>query len=142
MQDAAFRAAQPGVALAAGVARHLADLGFASLAEFPTAEGQRMDLCALGPTGEIWCVEVKSSRADFMSDAKWHGYLGFCDRFFFAVPESFPAEILPATQGLIAADAWGAEILRMPEADPVPPARRRSLTLAFARLAAERLARG
>jgi hypothetical protein len=81
--------------------------GFASLTEFPTRDGLRMDVLALGPKGEIWCVEVKSSRADFMADQKWQGYLGWCDRFFFAVPESFPDEILPPEHGLIHASCAG-----------------------------------
>lgn len=132
----------PGVILAGGVARHLAERDFAVLTEFPTAEGRRMDLCALGPRGEIWCIEVKSSRADFTSDLKWESYLPFCERFFFAVPESFPVELLPEEHGLIAADAWGAEILRMTPERPLAAARRKSLTLSFARLAAQRLAGG
>ena len=134
-------ALQPGQRLALGVARHLADLGFAALPEFPTGEGGRMDLCALGPKGEVWCVEVKSCRADYAADAKWARYLAFCDRFFFAVPESFPAAILPPDRGLILADAWGAEVLRLGPETPLAPARRRTITLRFARLAAERLAR-
>jgi hypothetical protein len=141
MAETASGTTPPGVILAGGVLRHLAELGFAALAEFPTVEGRRMDLCALGPKGEIWCVEVKSCRADFQSDVKWQSYLPWCDRFFFAVPESFPVEILPDGHGLIAADAWGAEILRMAPEDPVPAARRKAVTLRFARLAAERLMR-
>ena len=103
---------QPGVAMARGVCRMLAQRSFASLTEFATRDGLRMDVCALGRKGEIWCVEVKSSRADFLSDRKWEGYLGWCDRFFFAVSESFPDEILPFEHGLIHADAYGGEILR------------------------------
>lgn len=131
----------PGIALARGVTRMLAQRGLAAIVEFPTTDGRRMDLCALGPKGEIWCVEVKSSRADFMSDAKWIDYLPWCDRFFFAVPESFPAEILPPDHGLILADQWGAEVIRMAPHDPVAAARRKAVTLRFARMAAERLAR-
>ncbi|MEM6972398.1 MAG: MmcB family DNA repair protein [Pseudomonadota bacterium] len=131
---------QPGVLIARGVARALDDLGFSALPEFPTPEGRRMDLCALGPKGEIWCVEVKSSRADFTSDAKWHDYLPWCERFFFAVPESFPADMLPKDHGLILADAWGGEVLRLPTARPMAAARRKAMTLSFARLAARRLA--
>jgi hypothetical protein len=139
--DMADLAEAPGVTLARGVARMLAERGFAALPEFPTAEGRRMDLCALGPRGEIWCVEVKSSRADFMSDATWGDYLPWCDRVFFAVPQSFPAEMLPAEHGLILADQWGAEVIRMAPDAPVAAARRKAVTLRFARLAAERLAR-
>ncbi|MEM6487112.1 MAG: MmcB family DNA repair protein [Pseudomonadota bacterium] len=129
-----------GARLARGVARALSEQGFVSLAEFRTPEGRRMDLMALGPKGELWCIEVKSSRADFMTDAKWERYLPYCDRFFFAVPDGFPDELLPAGEGMMRADAWGAEVLREAPERPVEPARRRSLTLAFARLAAQRLA--
>jgi hypothetical protein len=117
----------------------LAERGFASLTEFPTRDGLRMDVCALGPKGAIWCVEVKSSRADFLGDRKWEGYLGWCDRFFFAVPESFPDELLPAGHGLIRADAYGGDILRWGAEEKVAAARRKAVTLAFARNAALRV---
>ncbi|MEM7497525.1 MAG: MmcB family DNA repair protein [Pseudomonadota bacterium] len=129
----------PGHRLARGVLSALNGLGFEALAEFPAPKGRRMDLCALGPKGELWCVEVKSSRADFQSDAKWELYLPWCDRFFFAVPASFPEAVLPGEHGLIRADHWGAEVIRMAPERPLAPARRRALTFAFARLAAQRL---
>jgi hypothetical protein len=66
---------QPGQILARGVARHLASLGFACVEELVPARGLRVDVMALGPKGDIWIVECKSSRADFMSDSKWRGYL-------------------------------------------------------------------
>jgi hypothetical protein len=113
--------------------------GFASLTEFSTRDGLRMDVLALGKKGEIWCVEVKSSRADFMSDRKWEGYLGWCDRFFFAVPESFPDELLPFEHGLIRADAYGADIVRWGPEEKLAAARRKAMTLQFARSAAQRV---
>ena len=132
---------KPGITLARGVCRMLVELGFAPLTEFPTRSGRRMDVCALGPKGEIWCVEVKSSRTDFQSDNKWPDYLDWCDRLFFAVPESFPEDLLPLEHGLIRTDAWGAEIIREAMDDTLPAARRKAVTLRFARLAAERLSR-
>ena len=131
--------AQPGQALARGVARHLREHDFACLEEFVPDRGKRLDLIALGPKGEFWVVECKSSRADFASDLKWPGYLPFADRFFWAVGCDFPDDILPAETGLIVADAFGAEIVRMPEATPMAAARRRKLTWKFARTAAQRL---
>jgi hypothetical protein len=130
---------QPGVALARGVCRMLTQRGFASLTEFTTRDGMRMDVCALGKKGEIWCVEIKSTRADFLSDHKWEGYLGWCDQFFFAVPEDFPDEILPFDHGLIHADAYGGDILRWGPEAKLAPARRKAMTLQFARNAAQRL---
>ena len=132
---------KPGVILARGVCRMLLHEGFSCLTEFPVKTGRRMDICALGRKGEIWCIEVKSSRADFQSDAKWWDYLDWCDQLFFAVPEGFPEELLPSEHGLIRADAWGAEILREGSSDTLAAARRKAVTLRFARRAADRLAR-
>ena len=98
-----------------------------------------MDVMAIGAKGELWCVECKSSRADFNSDSKWQGYLEFCDRFFWAVPPDFPIDLLPEDSGLILADAWGGEILRMPEETKLAAARRKKMTLKFARDTARRL---
>ena len=78
-------ALQPGQLIARGVTRQLAALGFASVEELVPTRGLRVDVMALGPKGEIWIVECKSSRADFMSDSKWDGYLEWADRFFWAV---------------------------------------------------------
>ncbi len=133
--------APPGRVLARGVCRCLTSLGFAPLTEFVPARGLRVDVMALGPKGEIWVVECKSSRADFRSDHKWQGYLDWCDRFFWAVDLEFPQELLPPETGLILGDGFGAEVLRMPEADPLAPARRKVLVQGFARQAALRLAR-
>ena len=129
----------PGQRLARGVGRHLRGLDFATLLEFVPSPGLRVDVAALGPRGEIRIVECKSSRTDFVADLKWRGYLDWCDRFFWAVDEAFPTDILPPDAGLIIADAWDAEVQRWPEASPLPGARRKALTLRFARAAAGRL---
>ncbi|MEM7188845.1 MAG: MmcB family DNA repair protein [Pseudomonadota bacterium] len=131
----------PGIRLARGVCRMLADEGFAVLTEFPVKTGRRMDVLALGPKGEFWCVEVKSSRADFQSDRKWHEYLDWCDRLYFAVPPEFPEEILPMDHGLIRTDEYDAEVFRHGPDDPLSAPRRKAVMLRFARLAADRLAR-
>lgn len=131
--------ASAGARLARGAARALRDLGFLALEEFVLASGLRVDLMALGPKGEIWVVECKSSRADFRADGKWQGYLAFCDRFFWAVGADFPIEILPGETGLILADAWGGELVRMGPETPLAAARRKAVTLKFARSASERL---
>ncbi|MEL6563141.1 MAG: MmcB family DNA repair protein [Pseudomonadota bacterium] len=130
---------QPGQLLARGVSRHLASLGWASVEELVPARGLRVDVMALGPKGEIWVVECKSSRADFMSDQKWQGYLEWCDRFFWAVDAEFPVELLPDDSGLILADAYDAEIVRMAPEDKLAPARRKSVIQCFATHAARRL---
>ncbi|SHF23294.1 hypothetical protein SAMN05444279_12260 [Ruegeria intermedia] len=130
---------QPGQRLARGVARHLASHGFVSIEEFVPARGLRVDVMGLGPKGELWVVECKSSRVDFQSDAKWGGYLDWCDRFFWAVDTDFPTDLLPAETGLIIADAYGAEIIRMPPEVRLAAARRKKLIQKFAMDAARRL---
>jgi len=127
-------------AVTRGAARLLAALGYAPLAEVTLPNGRRADLMALGRRGEIFIVEVKSSLEDFRTDLKWGEYRPYCDAFAFAVGPEFPQQILPEEPGLIVADAFGGEMLR--EAAPVPlaGARRKALTLAFARLAAMRAA--
>ncbi|MEQ8294032.1 MAG: MmcB family DNA repair protein [Roseovarius sp.] len=129
----------PGQLLARGVCRHLASHDFVCVEEFMPERGRRVDVMALGPKGEIWVIECKSSRADFMSDGKWEGYLGWCDRYFWAVDEAFPSDLLPPETGLIMADAYDAEIIRMAPEDKLPAARRTALTRRFARHAARRL---
>ncbi len=129
----------PGQLLARGVARAMLGFDFVSLPEFMPVFGLRVDLMCLGPKGEVWVIECKSGRADFMADAKWRGYLEWCDRFFWAVDADFPTEILPDNTGLILADGYGAEILRMGPETPLPGARRKVLLRAFARGAGLRL---
>ncbi|MEM1316623.1 MAG: MmcB family DNA repair protein [Pseudomonadota bacterium] len=129
----------PGFVLARGVCRAMIDLGWAPIAEFAPTRGLRADVFALGPKGEIWIVECKSSAADYRSDRKWRGYLDWCDRFAFAVDESFPLELLPPEEGVLLADAWGAEALRDGPVRPLAAARRKALTLRAARGAATRL---
>ena len=101
--------------------------------------GLRVDVIALGPRGEIWVVECKSSRTDFLTDRKWPGYLDWCERFFWAVGPDFPRALLPQEHGLILADEHDGEILRLGMARKLAAARRKSLTQKFARVAADRL---
>jgi hypothetical protein len=127
--------------LCRGVCRALAHRGFATLGEVALANGRRADVLALGREGELAIVEIKCSVADFKSDRKWPEYRDFCDRLYFAVPEGFPAELIPEGCGLIRADPFGAEILREATHQPLATQRRRALTLRFAALAAGRLRR-
>ena len=129
----------PGQRLARGVARHLRGHGFVTVEELVPAQGLRVDVMALGPKGEIWVVECKSGRADYAADQKWHLYLEWCDRFFWAVDADFPTDLLPEGSGLILADGYDAEIVRMGPITPVAPARRKMLVQGFARHAALRL---
>lgn len=129
----------PGQVLARGVCRHLRSLDFACVEELVPAPGLRVDVMALGPKDEIWVVECKSGLADYRADRKWRGYLAWCDRFFWAVDGAFPAEILPDETGLIVADGFDAEILRMGPETRLAAARRKVMMRNFARHAALRL---
>lgn len=134
-----FLPLQTGQLLQRGVSRHLASHGFACVEELVPTRGLRVDVMALGPKGEIWVVECKSCRSDFTSDRKWQGYLEWADRFFFAVDENFPTELLPDDQGLIIADSYHAEIIRMGPEAKLAAARRKVIIQKFATTAARRL---
>lgn len=131
----------PGQLLARGVCRHLQTLNFSAITEFVPARGLRVDVIAFDPKGEIWIIECKSSRADFMSDNKWQGYLEWCDRFFWAVDQEFPTDLLPEENGLIIADAYDASVLRPAPLTRLAAARRKAMTLKLARTASQRLQR-
>lgn len=128
----------PGQLLARGVSRHLRSHDFVSVEELVPVSDLRVDVMALGPKGEVWIIECKSSRADFNADRKWQGYLEWCDRFFWAVDEDFPTDLLPLETGLIIADGYDAEILRMGPEDKLAGARRKAVVQKFARHAASR----
>jgi hypothetical protein len=121
-----------------GAARLFEALGYAPLLEVCLPNGRRADIMALGPKGQIAIAEVKSSLEDFRVDVKWPEYLPYCDLFYFAVAPEFPREILPEAPGLIIADGFGGAVIGEAPSTPLAPARRKALTLAFARLAAMR----
>ena len=125
--------------LARGTARMLRQYGDVSLAEFTLSSGRRVDVIGIDAKGRVTIVEIKSGLEDYRTDTKWESYLDFCDFFYFAVATDFPMEILPQEVGLIAADAYGAEILRPSPAFQLNGARRRKLLLQFAQVAARRL---
>jgi hypothetical protein len=123
-----------------GVMRLLRSIhDFCCFAEVPLANGRRADVLGVGPKGEIWIVEIKSSLIDYQVDSKWPDYKDYCDRFYFAKPPELDAAIFPASEGLIVADGHGAEILRQAEAAIMPQARRRAMLLRLVRLGADRV---
>ena len=134
MDESNLSKLMPGQLLARGVCRHLLSYNFVSVEELVPTPGRRVDVMALGPKGEIWIIECKSSRADFQSDHKWQDYLQWC----WAVDQEFPSEILPGDTGLIIADAYDAAILRMAQEHKLSPARRKVIIQKFARHAARR----
>jgi len=127
--------------IARGVMRVFRGLDYFSITEMTLANHRRADVCALGPKGEIVIVEVKSSVADFRSDQKWPEYAPYCDRFYFAVGHGFPKNLIPESTGLIVTDGFGGAILREPETHTLAAARRKAMTLKFARKATQRLMR-
>ena len=123
-----------------GAVRLLHANNYAAVAEVSLASGRRADLVAIGMSGEILVIEVKSSVADFRADQKWKEYREHCDRLLFAVAPDFPLDLIPASAGLIVADGFGGEIVREGMKHPVAAATRKSVLLRVSRVAASRLA--
>jgi hypothetical protein len=96
-------------------------------------------LLAIGRNGTIWIIEIKSSIEDFRVDQKWPDYRAYCDQLYFAVSPEFPIDILPPETGLIVANRYGGEIIRVAPEHRLAPGRRKALTLAAARIAGFRL---
>lgn len=124
-----------------GAARLMVDLGYAPLLEVGLPNGRRADVMALGPRGDIVICEVKSGVEDYRCDQKWREYGPFCDAFYFAVAPEFPQDLLEGDCGLIVADGFGGAVVREATSNPLAPARRKALTVAFARLGAMRTLR-
>jgi hypothetical protein len=133
------------IAVRQGATRCLVHAGYSPIWEFSLANNRRADICGLSQKGELVIVEVKSGIHDFKSDLKWHEYAPFCDVFYFAVAPDFPLDLIPNEEGrapgLIVADAFGAEIIRKAPRFDLAPARRKAVTLSFARHAAMRALR-
>jgi hypothetical protein len=128
-----------------GVARLLLRHDCLTVSEVALGNGRRADLMGLCPKGLVTIVEVKVSRADLLGDQKWTDYLDYCDRFYWAIPDTLDAGLLvrsgklPERAGLIVADRYDAAVLREAALVSLSPSRRRAETLRFARRAARRL---
>ncbi len=133
------RQSATAAAIQRGTGRMLLNAGFASICELSLANGRRADVIAVNTKGEIWIVEIKSSPADYLSDHKWHEYMAYCDRFYFAIPADMDPGLIDETAGLMIADAWGAEIVREASEAKLSGARRKAVTLLLARSASLRL---
>ena len=139
--DLVFSRPETTLSVTRGAARLMADMGYAPLLEVGLPNGRRADVMALGPRGDIVICEVKSGIEDYRVDRKWGEYGPYCDAFYFAVAPEFPADILPDEPGLIVADGFGGAVVRDATPAPLAPARRKALTIAFARLGAMRTLR-
>jgi len=133
------RQSQAAAALQRGVCRTFRALGHSVVAELPLANGRRADVVGLSPSGDVLIVEIKSCLVDYHTDGKWHEYLDYCDKLYFAVAADFPSEVIPEHAGLILADRYGAELVREPVEERLNAARRKAMMLCFARAAAHRL---
>src|SRR6478736_4262856 len=78
-----------------GVRRLFSEMGCVTLPEFSLANGRRADVIALCGAGKLTIVEIKSSVADFRADRKWPDYRDYCDRFYFAIPETLSTTLTP-----------------------------------------------
>ena len=125
--------------LTRGVCRLFQGLGFGTLTEFKLTNGRRVDVMAIDRNGEFVIVEVKSSVADFRGDRKWHEYLAFCDRFYFAIPAGFPVDLMPDECGLIVADPYDAAVRRESLTRKLNTSRKRRQLIRFALAASDRL---
>jgi hypothetical protein len=133
------RQSETALAIQRGVGRLFRLQRFAIVTELPLATGRRADIVALGPSGEIWIVEIKSSVEDFRADAKWPDYRLSCDRFLFATHGGVPLDIFPEDAGLILADGYSAEIVRAAPEHKLAGATRKAMLLRFGQTAAGRL---
>lgn len=133
------RQSETALTIQRGVGRLLRATGLAILPEFTLACGRRADIIGMSGAGEISIIEIKSSPEDFRADCKWPEYRDYCDRLYFAIPVSMEQALMPADAGLMIADSWGADIAREAPPHPLHAARRKAVTLAFARAAALRL---
>lgn len=133
------RQSETALAIQRGVGRLFHQWGFAMVTELQLATGRRADVVGLGPAGEIWIVEIKSSIEDFRADMKWPDYRLSCDRLSFATHAGVPLDIFPEDAGLMLADSYGAEIMRPAPEHRLAGATRKAMLLLFARAAANRL---
>ena len=127
--------------LTRGVCRLFQNLGFGTLTEFKLSNGRRVDMMAIDRNGEFVIVEVKSTVADYRADRKWHEYLPFCERFYFAVPRGFPVDMVPPDCGLIVADSFDAAVRRESLSQKLNANRKRRQLIRFALAASDRLSR-
>jgi hypothetical protein len=100
-------------AIEKGLCRLLRERGCLVLRELILPSGKRADIVALRSNGEIWIIEIKSSLQDFRIDRKWSEYHDFCNRLFFAITPNMK-DVFPERVGLVRANRFGGEIIRIP----------------------------
>ena len=135
------RQSETAMRIRRGTMRLLAARGFGVLPEVTLASGRRADLVGIGPRGNIWIVEIKSSAQDLAADRKWPDYGDFCDRLSFATLPDLAGLPFPESAGLILADSHGAEEVRPASEAPLAAARRKAMLIRLSILASQRLHR-
>lgn len=64
----------------------------------------RADVVSLNLRGHLIICEVKSCKADFNTDTKWHRYLEYSNQFYFVCTESIAEHIkanIPSSVGIL-----------------------------------------
>ena len=133
------RQSQRALMVRRGVQRYLHEIRHAVLPELTLSSGRRADLISISPKGEIWIVEIKTSIEDFRVDRKWPDYRLHSDRLFFATHAGVPLDIFPEDCGLFLSDGYGADMMRDAPEHRLSAPTRKSVSLSFARIAAQRL---
>ena len=133
------RQSERALAIRRGVVRLLASLDHFALPEVILASGRRADLLSVSRGGEIWIIEIKSSREDLKADNKWHEYRTYCDRLYFATLPDVEEALFPREAGLVVADAFGGMLLRDAPVHALAGATRKALLTRISRLGAARL---
>ncbi|WP_275786888.1 MmcB family DNA repair protein [Pararhizobium gei] len=133
------RQSQRALMVRRGVQRYLHEMRHAVLPELTLSSGRRADLVSLSPKGDIWIIEIKTSIEDFRVDRKWPDYRLHSDRLFFATHGGVPLDIFPEECGLLLSDGYDAGLIREAPEHRLSASTRKSVSLNFARVAAQRL---
>jgi hypothetical protein len=133
------RQSERALSIRRGTLRLLAAHDLFALPEVTLSSGRRADLLAVARNGEIWIIEIKSSKEDLRADSKWPEYRHYCDRLFFATSPDVDENLFPGDTGFIVADAHGGAMIREAPLHPLPAPTRKALLTRMARLGAARL---
>ncbi len=97
-------------------AKHTKDVFVPECKDGPTWQGSHLRLDGWAMK-RAWThplsigYEVKVSRGDFLSDDKWHGYLDYCNEFYFVCPAGMiQLDELPPEAGLLCASKTGTRL--------------------------------
>src|ERR671910_2324969 len=91
------RQARPEITLAVcrGACRLMRQAGHSVLLEVPLPDGRRADIFAIGRSGDITIVEVKSSIEDWRVHVKLPPYLRWGDPPYFSAANDLPPGPIP-----------------------------------------------